>query len=169
MEIGKTVFSGGIDPNDINQGQLGDCYFLATCSSVAEDPDRVKDLFITQEFNVAGIYLLKLWVNGIETPVIIDDHVPTWYDKPAFSLAKSGDLWVCLIEKAWAKLLGSYGSCISGHPIWAADHLIGLPSFEVVHTNKKITSNFDKFWTKIVECDKRGYKCTATTIGHGEG
>ena len=169
MEIGKTVFSGGIDPNDISQGELGDCYFLATCSSVAEDPDRVKDLFITQEFNVAGIYLLKLWVNGIETPVIIDDHVPTWYDKPAFSLAKSGDLWVCLIEKAWAKLLGSYGSCISGHPIWAADHLIGLPSFEVVHTNKKITSNFDKFWTKIVECDKRGYKCTATTIGHGEG
>lgn len=73
MKIGQTVFSGGIDPNDINQGELGDCYFLATCSSIAEDPDRVKDLFITQQSNAAGIYLLKLWVNGIETPVIIDD------------------------------------------------------------------------------------------------
>ena len=36
------IFEDGIEPNDINQGQLGDCYFLAALSSLAEFPDRVK-------------------------------------------------------------------------------------------------------------------------------
>ena len=33
------VFRDGIHPNDINQGQLGDCYFLAVLSSMAEFPE----------------------------------------------------------------------------------------------------------------------------------
>ena len=36
------VFEDGVEPNDINQGGLGDCYFLAALSSLAEFPDRVK-------------------------------------------------------------------------------------------------------------------------------
>jgi hypothetical protein len=92
----------------------------------------VKDLFITQQSNAAGIYLLKLWVNGIETPVIIDDYVPSRSgNDPCFAKAKSGDLWVCLIEKAWAKLLGSYGATMTGYALWASEHLTGLPSYTV--------------------------------------
>lgn len=52
-EVYKTpqVFSGGIEPNDINQGALGDCYFLAVLSSLAEFPDRIQNMFLTKTIN----------------------------------------------------------------------------------------------------------------------
>jgi len=44
---------------------------------MADQPESIRNLFITKEYNEVGIYLLKLWVNGIETPVVIDDFLPT--------------------------------------------------------------------------------------------
>ena len=41
------IFEDGVEPNDINQGQLGNCYFLAALSSLAEFPQRVKAMFVT--------------------------------------------------------------------------------------------------------------------------
>ena len=41
------VFSNGIEPNDIEQGSLGDCYFLAVLSAMAENPEEVKRRFVT--------------------------------------------------------------------------------------------------------------------------
>lgn len=41
----------GIEPDDIKQGELGDCYFLATLSAIAEFPWRIKQLFVTRKAN----------------------------------------------------------------------------------------------------------------------
>lgn len=71
------IFEDGVEPNDINQGALGDCYFLAALSSLAEFEDRVKDMFVTKEINAAGIYMVKMFINGNEQPVIVDDFLPT--------------------------------------------------------------------------------------------
>lgn len=54
------LFVDDIDPNDIKQGQLGDCWFLSALSSLAERPGMVRRLFITQEYNKEGIYKIKL-------------------------------------------------------------------------------------------------------------
>ena len=59
------MFSGGIHPNDINQGGLGDCFFLAVLSSLAEFPDRIQDMFVTKSLNDAGIYMVLFYINGI--------------------------------------------------------------------------------------------------------
>lgn len=65
-------------------------------------------LFETKEANKCGIYMVKLFINGVVTPVIVDDYLPTIYNKPAFASSQDSELWVALLEKAWAKLHGSY-------------------------------------------------------------
>lgn len=40
-----SVFAGGIQPNDIKQGLLGDCYYLSVLAALAETPDRITNLF----------------------------------------------------------------------------------------------------------------------------
>ena len=40
------IFKDGINPNDVKQGALGDCYFLATLSSLAEFPHRIRAMFV---------------------------------------------------------------------------------------------------------------------------
>ena len=45
------LFKGGIDPTDIKQGMLGDCYFVAALATLAEWPDRVKRLFVSDVSN----------------------------------------------------------------------------------------------------------------------
>lgn len=108
FEPGFVVFNEDIDPNDINQGELGNCYYLAVLSACAEDSDRIKNRIKTQEVNAAGIYCVTMYINGVETPIIVDDWFPTVYGKPAFCKTKENELWAMLFEKAWAKVHGSF-------------------------------------------------------------
>jgi len=108
------IFHGGITPSDLNQGALGDCYYLAVLSAMAEIPERVEACFHTKERNSAGIYLMSFFINGVVSPVIVDDHVPTIYDRPSFVSTKDGEMWAMLLDKAWAKLQGTYARVESG-------------------------------------------------------
>ena len=45
-----TMFND-ISPDDINQGCLGNCYFLAVLSAMAEFPERIEAMFETKEVN----------------------------------------------------------------------------------------------------------------------
>lgn len=42
------IVVGKIEPNDIKQGLLGDCYFLAGLSALAEVPERIRELFLLE-------------------------------------------------------------------------------------------------------------------------
>ena len=56
---------------------LGDCYFLETCSEVANTTSRIKTAFLTQTYNAAaGIIAASVYVKGIEVLVYIDDFFP---------------------------------------------------------------------------------------------
>ena len=83
------MYSDGIEPGDVSQGCLGDCYFLAVLSSMAEFPERIKALIETKEVNSAGIYLLKYYVNGLETSVIVDDYLPVYKGTNKLAFAHS--------------------------------------------------------------------------------
>ena len=48
--------------------------------------------------------------------VDMDDYLPYLYGQPAFSNTTKGSLWVCLLEKAWAKVYSSYKRIEAGFP-----------------------------------------------------
>jgi len=110
-----TLFGSGIVAGDINQGFVGNCWFLASCAALAEMPGRVEKIFLNKENeqNAAGIYGLEFYRLGLPTTVVIDDWLPvkTTNGNKSTIFAKLGDdnaLWGPFIEKALAKFHGNY-------------------------------------------------------------
>lgn len=80
------IFQGGIKPNDILQGALGDCYFLCSLAILAERPERIKKLIKTQKVTESGHYCVRVCKNGFWQDVVIDDYFPAnKYNTPAFA------------------------------------------------------------------------------------
>ena len=67
-----------IEPGDIRQGALGNCYFLSAISSLAEYPERIKKVFLTDYTNAPGVYAVELCVNGEMRNVVVDDFFPVF-------------------------------------------------------------------------------------------
>ena len=160
------IFEDAIEPNDINQGALGDCYFLAALSSLAEVPHRVRAMFMTDVVNSAGIYMVRFFINGQDTPIIVDDYLPCKRDgKPAFATSLDKEIWVCLLEKAWAKLHGSYARTEGGLPSFAATHIMGVPAEAYQHDEIKDT---EEFFATLESADHRDFVMMAASHGEGE-
>lgn len=112
---------------------------------------------------------MSFFINGTETPIIIDEFIPVRYNKPCFSSSRVGELWVLLLEKAWAKIQGSYARTESGMCSDAVAHLMGVPSKNIFHEDiLKDNTLIDKFWNKIKIADRRDFTMMAASHGSGE-
>lgn len=109
------IFDHKVEASDIKQGQLGDCYFLAALSALAEKPVRIFNLFLVLEENPVKYYSCKILYKGKWKTIDLDEYIPTLNGKPAFSKAVGQELWVILLEKAWAKLYSSYKRIEAGY------------------------------------------------------
>lgn len=108
---------------------MGDCYFLASISSLGNRrPDLLLNVFITRTYNPNGLYGVKLCVDGEWKVIGIDDYIPTVYNKPAFTRGKNSEIWVMIIEKAWAKIFSSYENIEAGYPTEVLNCLTGAPT-----------------------------------------
>lgn len=122
---------------------------------MAEVPENIMMRFVTKEVNAAGIYLMTFFVNGHETPVVVDDFIPTKGGRIVFAGTKEKELWPILLEKAWAKLHGTYARTEGGLPSFACMHLMGTPSQSFYHGD--MIEEADKFWAKLREFDRLNY------------
>ena len=180
MEETPEVFSGDIDPNDIVQGGLGDWWFLASIASLAEFPVFIKKLFITQSYNEFGIYRLRICKNGEWVEVTIDDYIPCSEDSgPIFTSSKANELWVLLLEKAYAKLHGNYAQLRAGFVTHGLMDLSGCPTskynFPMDRSDFSAIKEYsENLWHVVVDADSKGYIMWAGTPGvdiftEGEG
>ncbi len=111
--------------------------------------------------------MIKLYINGIRISVIIDDYLPVkkGTNELAFARSDKGELWVPLLEKAWAKVHGSYAATSGGIPDFAANHLIGVPSEALRHEEH---SDLDELWEMLKSADRRKFTIMASSLGAGE-
>lgn len=155
------VFYGGITPSDIEQGLLGDCYFLSALSVLAEHPRRITDPFQTDYANKSGRYVIRLFVNGVPTDITLDDLFPYFRGKAAFSKAKGPEIWVMLAEKAWAKIHGSYQNIIGGAPGDVLSAFTGAPS-TVYKFKGKFATEESVIWRKMLEGESNRWIMTGS-------
>ena len=135
------LFSETIEMDDVIQGALGDCYFLSAVATLCEFPGLIMKLFRRKEINPDGFYEIMFYIDGKPQIVIIDDYLPvTKYNKSlVYAKSKGNEIWVPLIEKAWAKVNGGYVNIIGGLTGEAFEYLIGIGSmmYDTLNLNQK--------------------------------
>lgn len=111
--------SPALIPEDITlgyakQGLLGDCWLLCACTNLLQNKHLLNKVIppdqpLWGDSAYKGCFHFCFWQNGHWRNVIIDDLLPCIDFKLCFSRCLSPTaFWVALLEKAYAKLYGSY-------------------------------------------------------------
>jgi Calpain family cysteine protease len=92
----------------------------------------------------------------------MDDVIPIdkRTNKPAFNTTKTGEIWVMLLEKAWAKVHGGYNNIAAGLTREALHDLTGAPAI-TFFTQGGATPDF--IWNTILEGEAKNFIMAAST------
>ncbi|MES1907875.1 MAG: hypothetical protein MHM6MM_000909 [Cercozoa sp. M6MM] len=135
-------------------------------------PDLLKALFPNCDNKIHeetkrkhGVYSVILYKDNEPHCIVVDDRFPTdKWKRPCFGRSTQlGEIWVSLLEKAWAKLYGSYAAIEGGWVDQAlADLTGGIPSRIKLKELDKPGSNGgidspDKVWAAMLEYHKLGH------------
>ena len=103
-------------PKDVIQGELGTCWFLSALALIAERPILLVNIVLTKQYSQFGIHQIRLCKRGEWKVISIDDYLPCdKHNQLVFSYGRKRQFWVPFIEKALAKLYGSYESIGKGN------------------------------------------------------
>jgi len=158
--------SKGVRPAAVQQGGLGDCWWLSTAAALAEEDDgaRVKAV-ITNKNEATGIYEFKFFRNGNFEKVVIDDRLPVSRSSSRDSMyarkSPNGAWWVPLMEKAAAKFYGRYSNLVGGNMKQGWEMLTGMPS------RSYTPSSVSDLKTLLDDADTAGHVINCNVSGRG--
>jgi len=123
--------------NDVQQGYLGDCYFLAAVGSLAySDPGdyAAGTAGVIQEMIAPlgdGSYAVRFYNGSTPVYVRVDGDLPVYGSRLIFAdLTPDGETWVALAEKAYAQFAGanSYANIEGGYMFVVYNQVTGVTS-----------------------------------------
>ncbi|KAL7064439.1 hypothetical protein AAHC03_05663 [Spirometra sp. Aus1] len=122
---------GGYDRSDVKQGMLGDCWLLAVISSMADIPQLFQHCVpipqVIEGPDYVGVFKFRFWQFGNWVEVLIDDRLPVDSNNRMIFMHsdESNEFWSALMEKAYAKLNGSYANLSGGTQGEAMEDMTG--------------------------------------------
>ncbi|CAG2228582.1 CAPNN [Mytilus edulis] len=124
------LISDGATRDDIKQGILGDCWFLSACAAVSQRECFMKKIVPSDQSlsgeGYKGSLNFRFWRFGQWEDVYIDDLLPTADGKLIYGKCTDPcEFWVAFVEKAYAKLHGSYEAIEGGQTMDALVDLTG--------------------------------------------
>jgi len=151
---------------DCVQGEIGDCWLISAMSTLVTrdellvggrrgmeyDKDMIIDKDIAQilsmgvyppifhKFRVKGLYVIRIFKNFEWIYVIIDERIPVDIKtkKAVFGhCVNDHEMWVSLIEKAYAKMHGCYGNLVSGYIDEGIQELTGMQPEKILIRDEK--------------------------------
>ncbi len=117
MKIAASLWGSGPVPADINQGQVGDCYFMSSMAGFAlQNPKLLQQSAVDMG---DGTYTMQYENNGTPTFIRVSNDIST-YGGGGYMYARpgaSGSVWGAILEKAFAYFrtgANTYNSINSG-------------------------------------------------------
>lgn len=111
-QVPHQLFVDGADPHDLAQGQIGDCWLIASMAALANgDPAQIQHII---HQNPNGTYTVTLYDDGHAVEVTVTPDIPTVDGDPVFAddsaVGPDGvyELWPQILEKAAAQYYGNY-------------------------------------------------------------
>uniref|UniRef100_UPI00398F662A calpain-14-like n=1 Tax=Pristiophorus japonicus TaxID=55135 RepID=UPI00398F662A len=160
----------GITRFDVCQGTVGDCWFLAALASLTMQQDLFAHVVPhNQDFqrNYFGIFHFRFWHFGDWVDVVVDDRLPTdeWGQLIFVQSCAKNEFWCALMEKAYAKLCGSYGDLQMGTISEAMVDFTGGIKLMISLTNPP-----SDLWKRLTRAAKLGsfMGCSMPSVKAGE-
>ncbi|XP_046990886.1 calpain-9-like [Schistocerca americana] len=131
----------------VEAGERGDPPLLAAVAALSLTPRLLQRVAPhDQGFDAAsgycGLFRFRLWHFGEWREVLVDDRLPTFRGRLVFMHSSNPtEFWAALLEKAYAKLYGSYESLQQGSATRALQDLTGgiVQSFALCSQDRYLT------------------------------
>jgi len=159
--------SAGPEFSDVRQGELGTCYFLAAIASVAyKHPEAISSMFVPGPSipdEHYPVHIVRLHLVGQPIYVAVDELFPVSRSAhPVFVgfYSSALHLWPMLLEKAWAKVFGTFKSVEAGHGPEAFKAIAQSPVDVVLHHTQHIErgiTTVEEVWSALQEAMKMEY------------